>query len=136
VSWAVAVFFASILMVAIVHELGHWYAGRRLGVRCRWVTARRGLVSVTFPATKSRDALVIAAAGPVSGVVMGLVAVGTLAILPPDWMILFGLDQLWLSMTLAAVVVTLMQVVSATPVTSDGRVIWQHLRHRRMAKDA
>lgn len=128
VTWAVAALFAAILLVAVTHELGHWYVARRLGVPCRWVSARRGLVNLAFLPADDRTTLRVAAAGPLSGVLSGLLLLVGLWLIPPDWMILTGMDQLWLSMSLAVVVVTVMQVVSATPVTSDGRVIWRLLR--------
>ncbi len=75
----VVVLFGSIL----VHELGHAFAARRLGLGpCRIVLHGFGGLTSHSPARSARQGLLISSAGPGAGLSLGLLAILAIVLLP------------------------------------------------------
>lgn len=118
---ALMVYFLLIPLAAIVHEFGHWYAAGLLGSVRTGAYARRGVAAVTFVEPDPKRAAIVTLAGPLAGLVVPLLVVAGYVAIGAEARIGLGVDQLGLPLVLACGAVSLMQLLSLTPLTVDGR---------------
>lgn len=122
---AVAFYFALIPASAAIHEFAHWLACRAMGIKIRCVFARMFIVGVTHETIASRRGNSwVALAGPF-GALAALVLVGWIAFraeLTPGAVI---------GILSAVFLVGIQHVASLTPLTAEGREVWQGFIPRR-----
>lgn len=121
---SVSGYFLAILATSIVHESGHLVAAYAVGGTVLGVTSRPGTVSVVFTAPSAAAARVVRAAGPLAGLVPGILVVLVVVFTPGALWAEAGMDRLRLPLVVAAATLALTQVVAFTPLTADGRGIW------------
>jgi hypothetical protein len=113
--------FVGLVGSGVVHELGHYWAARRLNVPMASVFVRLGVSGLSHAEVTPARTAVVVAAGPLSGSAVGVAMTVGAWTMPTGW--LGPLDVRGANIGLAAcgAAVTLLQLNSLTPLSAEGR---------------